>query len=54
MKQTKQGTVEEIVLGVLVGVLRGSDDVEGRPAGQHLVEQHPQRPPVDTVEQVFD
>ena len=38
--------LEEIVLRVLVRVVGGSNDVEGRPPGQHLVEQHPQGPPV--------
>ena len=39
--------LEEIVLRVLVRVVRGSNNVEGRPSGQHLVEQHPQGPPVN-------
>ena len=38
--------LEEIVLRVLVRVVRGSHNVEGRAAGQHLVEQDPQGPPV--------
>ena len=38
-------TLKEVVLGVLVGVVGGADDVEGAPAGQHFVEEHAQRPP---------
>ena len=38
--------LEEIVLRVLVRVIRGPHNVEGRAAGQHLVEQDPQSPPV--------
>ncbi len=41
-----QDDLEEEVLGVLVRVVRVPDDVEGTPPGQHLVEQHAQRPPV--------
>ena len=39
--------MEQVVLGVLVRIVGGADDVEGAPAGQHLVEQDSQRPPVD-------
>lgn len=38
--------LEQIVLSVLVRVIRGLRDVEGRPSRQHLVGQHAQRPPV--------
>ena len=38
--------LEEIILRVLVGIVRGSHNVEGRPARQHLVEQDTQGPPV--------
>ena len=38
--------LEEIVLRILVRVVRGSDDVERRAAGQHLVEENTQSPPV--------
>lgn len=39
-------TLEEEVLRVLVRVLAGTHDVEGGVAGQHLVQQHTQGPPV--------
>lgn len=42
-----QDHLEQEVLGVLVGVVGGADDVERRPAGEHLVEQHAERPPID-------
>ena len=37
--------LEEIILSILVGVVRGSHDVEGRPASKHLVQQNTQGPP---------
>lgn len=38
--------LEEIVLGVLVGVIGRVSDVKGRAAGEHLVSEHSERPPV--------
>lgn len=38
--------LEEVVLCVLVGVVGGLRDIERRAAGQHLVGEHAQRPPV--------
>lgn len=42
-----QDHLEQVVLGVLVGVLRGAGDVEGRAAGEHLVQENTEGPPVD-------
>ena len=47
MKVDCQTDLEEIVLRVLVRVVGGSNNVEGRPSGQHLVEQDTQGPPVN-------
>ena len=40
--------MKEIVFGVLIGIFRGSDDIERRPTGQHFVKKNSQRPPVHT------
>lgn len=39
--------LEEVVLSVLIGVVSGLRDIEGRSSGQHLVGENAQRPPVD-------
>lgn len=38
--------LEEIVLGVLIGILRGAGNVEGASPREHLKQQNAQRPPV--------
>ena len=39
-------TLKQVVLGVLVRIVRRADDVERAPAGEHLVQQNAQCPPV--------
>ena len=43
----KQPTLEEVVFGVLVGVVCLADDIKRRASCQHFEHQHTQRPPVD-------
>ena len=42
-------TLEEVVLCILVRIVCLSNNVKGRPAGQHLKHQHPKCPPVHAV-----
>ena len=46
-------TLEQVVLGVLVRIIRSSDDVERASPGQHLVKQDAEGPPVDGEWVVF-
>ena len=40
------GHLKQVVFCVLIGVVCGANDVEGRSSGKHLVQQHSKGPPV--------